>query len=180
MISVSLYGFQRLIQVRADSFQGDRPDCPRGCPGRLHRHGSYQRFDQPCGDQKRSIQRFICPRCGQTVSVLPADCLTYSPLKVQHLQAYFDSQAEISSGLDPPPDLKTAACMRRAWKRFLTRVQFIKNAFGQILPAVTSTPQHLWKQLRREVGTAERMLAFLAQHGKQSLLGDYACLQLAP
>jgi hypothetical protein len=34
--------------------------------------------------------------------------------------------------------------------------------------------------LRRRVGTAEAILRFLAQYGKRSLLGDYACLRAAP
>ena len=146
----------------------------------MHRHGSYKRYEQPRGDEKFPMQRFLCRPCGHTVSVLPPNRLTYRPLEVKQLQTHFDGQAEVSSGLDPPPDAITAGCLQRAWNRFLTRVEVLKNAFGQILPAVISTPQHLWQQLRRCVGTAERMLQFLAQHGKRSLLGDYACLRPAP
>lgn len=145
----------------------------------MHRHGSYRRYLQPTGDKKFPMQRFLCPSCGHTVSVLPAHRLSYRPLEVRQLQAHFDAQAEASSGLDPPPDAITAGCLQRAWHRFLTRVEVLKNAFGQILPAVISTAQHLWQQVRRGVGTAERMLRFLAQHGKRSLLGDYACLRPA-
>jgi hypothetical protein len=146
----------------------------------MHRHGSYERYEQPTGDEKFRVQRFLCRPCGHTVSVLPPNRLTYRPLKADQLQSHFDGQAEVSSGLDPPPDAITAGCLQRAWNRFLTRVEVLKTAFGQILPAVISTPQHLWQQLRQCVGTAERMLAFLAQHGKRSLLGDYACLKPAP
>lgn len=146
----------------------------------MHRHGSYERYEQPTGEEKFTVQRFLCRPCGHTVSVLPPNRLTYRPLEVQQLQSHFDGQAEVSSGLDPPPDAITAGCLQRAWNRFLTRVEVLQTAFGQMLPAVISTPQHLWQQLRQCVGTAEQMLRFLAQHGKRSLLGDYACLQPAP
>ena len=151
----------------------------------MHRHGSYARYRQPTGDEQFAVQRFLCRPCGHTVSVLPANRLTYRPLEVKQIQAHFDAQAEdgqaeVSSGLDPPPDAITAGCLQRAWNRFLTRVEALKTAFGQMLPAVISTPQHLWQQLRQCVGTAEEMLRFLARHGKRSLLGDYACLKPAP
>jgi hypothetical protein len=146
----------------------------------MHRHGSYERYDEPKGTEKFRVQRFLCPPCGHTVSVLPPKRLTYRPLAVKQLQAHFDAQAEVSSRLDPPPDAVTAGCLQRAWNRFLTRVAVLKNAFGQMLPAVISSPSHLWQQLRQCVGTAEEILRFLAQHGKRSLLGDYVCLRPAP
>lgn len=126
------------------------------------------------------MQRFLCPPCGHTVSVLPANRLTYRPLKVEQLQAHFDGQAEVSSGLDPPPDPVMAGCLQRAWNRFLTRVTVLTKAFGQILPVLIRSPPHLWQQLRRGVGRAEQILRFLAQCGKRSLLGDYPCLKPAP
>ena len=126
------------------------------------------------------MQRFLCPRCGHTVSVLPGTRLTYRPLEVERLQGFFDTQAEVSCGLDPPPGLVEAGCLRRAWNRFLTRVQVLQDAFGQILPTELHTAQQLWKELRRNVGSAEEMLRFLARHCKRSLLGDYACLRPAP
>ena len=172
--------FQRRIQVRADSFSGDRPTCPRGCPGRLHRHGFYRRYSTPSGTAQFATHRLLCVRCGHTVSVLPAGRLSYRPVEVSRLQAAFDVQAGIRCGLDPPPGAIEAGCLQRAWSRFLTRVDSIKDALGQMLPARTNTPQHLWKQLRRGVGPAEQMLRFLAQYCKRSLLGDYRCLRPAP
>ena len=126
------------------------------------------------------MQRYLCPPCGHTVSVLPANRLPYRPLEVERLQGSFDAQAEVSGGLDPPPGLLEAGCLQRAWNRFLTRVKVLEDAFGQILPAELHTAQQLWKELRRGVGSAEDMLWFLARHCKRSLLGDYACLRPAP
>jgi hypothetical protein len=70
--------------------------------------------------------------------------------------------------------------LQRAWNRFLTRVNVLKDSFGQMLPAELHTGVQLWKELRRGVGSAEAMLGFLARHCKRSLLGDYACLRAAP
>ena len=125
------------------------------------------------------MQRYLCPPCGHTVSVLPANRLTYRALEVERLQAHFDGQAKVSCGLDPPPEPIEAGCLQRAWNRFVTRVERLKNAFGQMLPAELHTAQQLWKELRRGVGSAEDMLRFLAHHCKRSLLGDYACLRPA-
>ena len=145
----------------------------------MHRHGSYRRYERPTGAEKFPVQRYLCPPCGHTVSVLPANRLTYRPLAVNRLQAYFDAQAKVNSGLDPPPEPIEAGCLQRAWNRFLTREPSLKEAFGQMLPATQHTAQQLWKQLRRGVGAAEDILRFLAQHCKRSLLGDYACLRPA-
>jgi len=123
------------------------------------------------------MQRFLCPQCGRTVSVLPANRLTYRPVLVGRLQDAFDAQARVSCGLDPPPEPVEAGCLQRAWTRFLTRVERLSNAFGQMLPTGPHTGPQLWKELRRCVGSAEQMLSFLAQSCKCSLLGDYACLR---
>ena len=126
------------------------------------------------------MQRFLCVICGHTVSVLPGRRLTYRPLEVGRLQGFFDTQAGIRCGLDPPPGLVEAGCLQRAWDRLLTRVNTLKESFGQLLPSELHTAQQLWKELRRSVGSAEQMLRFLARSCKRSLLGDYACLQPAP
>jgi hypothetical protein len=126
------------------------------------------------------VQRFLCVRCAHTVSVLPATRLTYRPLEVGRLQGFFDAQAGVSCGLDPPPGLVEAGCLRRAWNRFLTRVTLLKEALGQMLPAELPTAPQLWQALRRGVGSAEALLRFLACACQRSLLGDYACLRPAP
>jgi hypothetical protein len=146
----------------------------------MHRHGSYWRYEKPKGGGKFEVQLFLCPCCGHTVSVLPLNRLPYRPLEVKRLQGAFDAQAEVGTGLDPPPEPIEAGCLQRAWNRFLARVNILKDAFGQTLPAELHTPQQLWKELRRGVGSVEVMLRFLAQHCKRSLLGDYACLRPAP
>ena len=106
--------------------------------------------------------------------------LSYRPLEVDRLEAAFDAQAGIRRGRDPPPGPLEAGCLQRAWKRFLTRVQTLKHALGQMLPAGLASATQLWRQLRHVLGRAEDILRFLAQQGKRSLLGDYTCLRPAP
>jgi len=125
------------------------------------------------------VQRLLCVICGHTVSVLPGTRLTYRPLEVGRLQGFFDTQAGIRCGLDPPPGLVEAGCLQRAWDRLLTRVNTLKESFGQLLPSELHAAEQLWKELRRGVGSAEQMLRFLARSCKRSLLGDYACLRAA-
>ena len=146
----------------------------------MQRHGSYQRYAQPTGEQRFSIQRYRCVACGRTVSVLPANRLPYRPLEAQRLGAHFDAQAEVGSGPDPPAQQVEAGCLERAWKRFLTRVEVLKNALGQILPLGIGNAQELWKQLRCCLGSTAAILRELAEPGKRSLLGDYRCLRPAP
>jgi hypothetical protein len=124
--------------------------------------------------------RLLCVVCGHTVSVLPAGRLTYRPLEAERLQGFFDAQAGVSTGLDPPPGLVEAGCLQRAWDRFLTRAKVLRDSFGQMLPCELPTAKQLWQALRRAVGSAEQMLRFLARHCKRSLLGDYACLRAVP
>ena len=177
-ISPIIRVFTRDIQIRANSFTGDRPDCPRKCSGSLHRHGWYGRYLKPEGSQRIKIQRYRCPVCELTVSVLPADHLPYRPLEAPRLEAFFNAQAEAGTGPDPPPGQVEAGCLRRAWFRFQTRVAQLKEAFGLLIPSVLSGAAQLWKELRLAKGSLGSILGFLAQTRNTSLLGDYRCLRL--
>ena len=168
------------IQIRAGSFSGERPPCPRGCARRLHRHGAYYRYAKPSGGERLAVPRYCCPDCGLTVSVLPAERLPYRSLEGGRLEAFLDAQAGIRSGPDPPPGLLEAGCLRRAWSRFQTRVSTLKEAFGLLLPSVISGAAHLWQQLRLAKKTLAGILGFLAQTRNISLLGNYRCLGLPP
>lgn len=171
-------GFHPGIQIREDTFRGDRPDCPRKCSGRLHRHGCYRRYSKPDGHERIGVQRFWCPVCEITVSVLPADRLPYRPLEVPRVEAFFNAQAKVGSGPDPPPGQLEAGCLRRAWARFQTRVCTLKEAFGLLIESVISGPEHLWQQMRQAKNSLAAILGFLAQTRNLSLLGDYRCLRL--
>lgn len=152
--------------------------CQRGCANRLHRHGCYYRYAKPEGDERLAVQRYWCPDCGLTVSVLPSERLPYRPLEAQRVQNYFDAQAGIGSGPDPPPGMLEAGCLRRAWIRFQTRVQTLEEAFGLLIPSVIGGAAQLWQQMRLAKESLALILGFLAQSRNISLLGDYLCLRL--
>jgi len=159
-------------------FSGDRPACLRGCLGRVHRHGCYPRYAHPSGTDTFDVQRFWCPACGLTISVLPAERVPYRPLAGGRLESFFNQQAEVGSGPDPPPELLEAGCLRRAWTRFQTRAAVLKEALGLLIANTTNSAAALWKQMRLAKGALEKILLYLAQSHKCSLLGDYRCLRL--
>ena len=166
------------IQIRDDSFEGDRPSCPRGCRGKPHRHGFYLRYATPTGSERVAVFRFLCRLCGLTISVLSAGRLPYRSLDAQRLQAHADRQAGVGQGPDPPPGVLEAGCLRRAWARLRTRVEVLKNAFGPLVSSTVHSVEALWLGMRHAKGTLPRILGFLATTHKISLLGDYRCLHL--
>jgi len=159
-------------------FNGDRPACPRACPGRVHRHGSYGRYGGPSGSDRVRVQRFLCPECEITLSVLLEDQLPYRSVSARRVEAFFNEQAEAGTGPDPPPEELEAGCLRRAWRRFQTRVQTLKDAFGLLISSASLSPGNLWKQMRLAKGDIHGILLYLAGSHKCSLLGDYRCLRV--
>ena len=152
--------------------------CPRGCPGRVHRHGCYERYADPEGLDEESIQRYRCPPCRLTFSVLPPHRLPYRPVRSERLQAHFDQRAGIQTqGLDPPPRVVEAGCLQRAWSALTARVTTLKDAFGQLVCSKVSEAASLWASLRHVSNSVPMMLCFLSEHHRISLLGNYRCLR---
>lgn len=166
--------FQRGIQKRKDQFDFR---CPKGCGACLHGHGSYERYWHPERHDQVSVQRYRCSLCGLTISVLEAYLLPYRPIPVDRLEGFFDGQAGINDGLDPPPGALEEDCLRRAWLRLSTRTSRLQEVLGQLLPAFTKSPQALWLGLRRSLSSLRAILRDLAELGNTSLLGDYRCLR---
>ncbi len=169
------------IQFREDQLKGMRPLCPRGCPGRVHRHGTYQRYADPRGSKKveeeESIQRYLCPPCGLTLSVLPPHRLPYRPIRCERLQEDFDHRAGIQTeGLDPPPRVVEAGCLQRAWSALTARVTSLREAFGQLVSSTVSDGVSFWASVRQAFDSVPKMLCFLGEHHRISLLGNYRCL----
>ena len=169
----------------------------------VHLHGTYERYADaagaaiktpeaagapeaktPCkkkrkkGDQQESIQRYRCSPCGRTFSVLPAHRLPYRPIRAERLQGDFDQRAGIQTqGLDPPPRVVEEGCLQRAWRVLTTRVATLKDAFGQLVDGTVSDGISLWKSLRESFDSVAKMLCFLSEHHRISLLGHYRCLR---
>lgn len=172
-------GFRRSspIQFRKDELNGKRPVCPYGCLGIVHRHGYYERFAGPQETLKERIQRYLCRPCGLTFSVLPPHRLPYRSVCAKRLQAHFDQRAGIQTqGLDPPPRVVEAGCLQRAWSAFSARVTTLKEAFGQLVSSTVSDGVSFWASLRQAFDSVPKMLCFLSEHHRISLLGDYRCL----
>jgi len=150
----------------------------------VHRHGTYERFADPAGakddeeEAEESIQRYLCYFCGLTFSVLPPHRLPYRPVRAERLQAEFDKRAGIQTqGLDPPPRVVEAGCLQRAWSALTTRVTTLKEAFGQLVSSSVSDGASFWSSLRQSFDSVAKMLCFLSEHHRISLLGNHRCLR---
>jgi hypothetical protein len=160
------------MQLREGSFQASRPSCPIHPNQRVHRHGFYERFED-CDSQRRSrIERFVCPRCGRTLSVLPKNRLPYIAVNTTILESDFDARA---SGTDPPVRTeKERGCLRRAFERFAGRVAPLCALLGQMIRRIKPSVSE-WGL--RQLDNLEGILLLLATKFKTSLLADYRCLQ---
>ena len=152
--------------------------CPRGCPGMVHKHGCYWRYAEPEETLQERIQRYLCPPCGLSFSVLPPHRLPYRAVRAERLQGDFDQRAGIQTqGLDPPPRVVEAGCLRRAWSALAGRVETLKSVFGQLVSSTVSEAASFWANLRQSFDSVPKMLCFLCQHHQISLLGNYRCLR---
>ena len=156
--------------------------CSCGSPRRVHRHGTYKRYADPAGskeeEEEEDVQRYFCWPCGRTFSVLLPHRLPYRPIRAERLQAYFDQRAGVQTpGLDPPPSVVEAGCLQRAWSALTKRVAILKDAFGQLVSSTVSDGASLWANLRQSFDSVPKMLCFLSEHHRISLLGNYRCLQ---
>lgn len=149
----------------------------------VHCHGCYERYAEadPDVSARESIQRYLCPPCGLTFSVLPSHRLPYRAVRAERLQAEFDKRAGIQTqGLDPPPRVVEAGCLGRAWSVLTARVATLKGAFGQLVSSTVSDGASFWASLRRSFDSVPKMLCFLSEHHRISLLGNYRCLRPPP
>jgi hypothetical protein len=144
----------------------------------VHRHGCYLRYADPEGALEEKIQRYLCPPCGRTFSVLPTHRLPYRPIRAERLQKDFDQRAGIQTqGLDPPPRVAEASCLQRAWSALTKRVATLKDAFGQQVQSSISDGISFWASVRRSFDSVPKILCFLSEHHRISLLGNYRCLR---
>jgi hypothetical protein len=161
--------------VARSSFEGSRPSCPRHPDQRVHRHGSYERYENCDSHQRSPIERFVCPRCGRTLSVLPKNRLPYVAVNTTILESDFDARA---SGTDPPSSSeKERGCLRRAFERFAGRVTPLCALLGQMIRRIKPSVSECWRQLR-QLDNLEAILLLLQRKFNTSLLADYRCLQV--
>lgn len=110
--------------------------------------------------------------------MLPPHRLPYRPVRGERLQGDFDQRAGIQTqGLDPPPRAVEAGCLQRAWSALTARVATLKEAFGQLIASTFSDGPSFWTSLRQSFDSVSKMLCFLSEHHRISLLGNYRCLR---
>jgi hypothetical protein len=163
------------MQLREGSFYGPRPTCPKDPKHQVHRHGFYERYED-CDSQRRSrIERFLCPRCGITLSVLPKNRLPYVAVNTTILESDFDARA---SGTDPPPSSeKERGCLRRAFERFAGRVAPLCALLGQMIRPIKPSVSECWRGLR-QLDNLEGILLLLS-HKVQDLTSGRLSLPAA-
>jgi hypothetical protein len=88
------------------------PRCPRAKAIRMHRHGSYRRKR---GGGAR-VERFCCPVCRLSCTVLPPGLLPYRSSSVQQLEQHFDQRLAVES-------VVSAVQRPRALERALQRLR---------------------------------------------------------
>jgi len=147
----------------------------------VHRHGHYERYEEPEGSSLERVFRFLCRPCGLTISVLEPHRLPYRAIRAERLAGEFDQRAGIQTqGLDPPPRVVEAASLDRAWSALSARVNVLQEAFGQLIESSVSEVASLWRSVRLAMDSVPRMLFFLSEHHRISLLGNYQCLRPPP
>jgi hypothetical protein len=164
------------MQMRLSLLSGDRPTCPVNVKHCIHDHGAYWRYAN-CDDLEKAIKvlRYLCYRCGHTISVLPDEILPYRPLKTELVEEHFDTR----SGEQPEEvelTEKESGCLKRAWHRFTRRLNALTSVLGQMMQIRLSDAKLIWIQLRR-LGNLKVILHLLGRKFKTSLLGDYRCLK---
>jgi hypothetical protein len=143
---------------------------------KIHRHDSYQRYGN-CDYEnpvRVAILRFLCLRCGNTISVLPDDLLPYRAVPVPLVEKHFDA---LANETPPPPATEMEkGCLKRAWASFSGRIEPLIALLGQMISRVKPCAAKLWSEMRRW-GNLPAILLRLAEPFKTSLLRDYLCLK---
>lgn len=163
---------------------GERP-CPgRECPqcggcARLQKHGFYFRWRGVDGAQPVKVERYLCPRCRHTWSVIPEGMIPYRSMEVGRLEELVDTHLGWTGGdaRPPPATEKENGCIRRSIKNLSKRIPYLCGLFGQQLPVFANTDIcGFWRALR-ELGPTMATMVRLAREFKTSLLGSYRSLR---
>jgi hypothetical protein len=118
------------------------------------------------------VQRFVCPRCRHTFSVIPKDMLPYRSLAVPRFEAWMDDPCRA-----PPCCKIEQGCLLRASHRLGERIPVLCQLLGQQLPGRLYGALNLFWQALRKIASLAGILVDLAGKFKTSLLGDYRSLR---
>ena len=175
------------MQIFESSLNGaDRPCAPKDCARcagcrKLWRHGTFSRLrgTQAKDAQQVDCQRYICPQCGHTWSVIPPDMLLSRSIEVSRFEELMDESLGLASGdaRPPPATVLEEGRIRRACKTLSERLPFLCGLLGQEMPWEASADLcGFWRALRK-LGSTQEILARLARDFKTSLLRCYCSLR---
>lgn len=172
------------MQVHESSLNGaERPCAPQACAKcagcrKLHRHGTYPRFQKVEGQRECRTQRFLCPECGRTWSVIPANMFPRRSIEISRFDELLDNISGLAGeGARPPPATeKEVGCIRRASKVLSKRIPFLCGLLGQQMPLGASADLGSFWRALHELGSTEEILVRLARDFKTSLLACYRSL----
>jgi len=170
--------------IYQSSLEGSgRPCAGRECPEcggaqNLHKHGRYWRHCGLEGSGRVQVQRYLCPRCGHTWSVIPDGMMPYRSLEVARFEELADERFGLAGrGARPPPATeKEEGGIRRACKVLSKRIPFLCGLLGQQMPVLEGEDIcGFWRAVRK-LGSTGETLVRLARDFKTSLLGCYKSL----
>lgn len=154
-------------------------DCPQ-CNGstRLHRHGSFTRWRGVDGTRPEVVQRYLCPQCRRTWSVIPEGMMPYRSIEVERFEQLADSQlaCDDTEPRPPPPTQKEEGCIQRALNKLPERIPLLCRLLGQQMPPPLGLDlASFWRALRKLASTSKILLR-LARDFRTSLLRCYRSL----
>lgn len=151
---------------------------PSHCPNcndthGLHRHGTYKRWISWCLDVVRIlVARFLCSKCGRTVSCLPDWALSYRLINVFTTQRYLDGE-----GGDREM-FQWETVLRSYQKRIDSFAPTLVRSVNTGLGAPPSKPgQPLWPWIKKACGTLQSAARQLVSTFRITLFGRYRCHQ---
>jgi hypothetical protein len=163
------------MQLRQSQLKGDRPVCPTDPTHIVHGNGGYQRFKDPDGNELIHVPCWNCTGCSYSFSVLPDDVVPYRAISTDQLESELESEYY---GKDPPQRTENEkGCLNRAVQSFINNIPFLTKILGQTVKTTRPSAAELWKELRR-LGDLTKILLYLAEHFKTSLLKNYRCLKI--
>jgi hypothetical protein len=166
----------------------DRPRQCKHCGNTekmLHRHGPYPRYANVEGAEKVLVQRFLCPVCHKTMSIIPKTMLPYRCMPTPRLEVLFDERFDFFSegGRRPrPPPARELerGCLLRAHDSLQKHYLPLCHVLGQRIPIrAQQSVDAFWKAIRTKLGGLEDILLYLWKNFKTSLLRDYKTHQYA-
>jgi len=139
----------------------------------LWRHGTYGRWISWCLETVRIlVARFLCRKCGRTVSCLPDWALSYRRVNVHTTQRYFDGER------GEREMFQWESLLRSYQKRIDSFAPTLIRSVNTGLGAPPSKPgQPLWPWIKKACGTLQSAARQLISTFRITLFGRYRCHQ---